>query len=79
MLAEYIKYRKTLKCSKCGESRYYVLDFHHRSRAKKNKDVSRMANECYSLKVILKEIAKCDVLCANCHREVHFLENAGVA
>jgi hypothetical protein len=62
----------TQKCTKCSEKRWYVLDFHH--LGDKDIDVSRMVNDSYSIKKIKEEIRKCIVLCANCHRELHFLE-----
>lgn len=66
-----IEYKKTLKCSICGESRWYVLDLHHASDDKEH-DVSSMASGGYSWKRIMVEIAKCAPVCANCHREIHF-------
>ena len=67
-------YKKTLKCSKCGDSRWYVLDFHH----ERDKDtiVSTMHGQGKSKNSILEEIKKCSVLCSNCHRELHFKEKA---
>ncbi len=67
--------RKTLTCSKCGEPRWYVIDLHHRDQSEKIMDVCEMIHLNYSKERIEEEIAKCDPLCANCHREVHFLEN----
>lgn len=57
-------------CVKCGETDVSCLDFHHRS-GKKDKlgnigDIRRFATE-----KLLAELAKCDVLCANCHRKHH--------
>ena len=46
---------------------YYVLDFDH-TRGTKVANISQMLNT-YSVEDIFKEIDKCDVVCANCHRE----------
>lgn len=62
-----------IKCSRGPESDPRCLDFHHLDAKKKFKSVSNMVRYGYSLKRILKEIAKCIVLCANCHRK----ENIG--
>lgn len=65
----FIEFKSKLKCKNCGENRHWVLDFHH----KKNKDVevSKLVGNC-SKKRILEEINKCEVLCANCHRDYHY-------
>jgi len=45
---------------------YYVMDFDHRE----GKEFNIGGSHSYmSVKAILKEIAKCDVVCSNCHRE----------
>ena len=59
-------------CAKCGENRFYVLDFHHKDKEEKEFTIGRLKKG--SLSVIQDEIDKCVVLCANCHREFHFLE-----
>lgn len=56
-------------CVRCGESDIACLDFHHRDAAVKEGHVSLMRR--FSLKRLLAEIDKCDVLCANCHRKHH--------
>lgn len=66
--------KKTLECIKCGESRWYVLDFHHRDPKEKDLEVATMLHNMLSKETILEEIQKCDVLCSNCHREHHHLE-----
>lgn len=76
---EFNEYKKTLCCSKCGENRWYVLDFHHRNPKEKDTEVSYMIGSGRSIESIKKEIEKCDVLCANCHREIHYIENARMA
>ena len=59
------------KCMRCGYSKYpEVLEFHHKNPANKEFNVSRKGH-CRSWKRIEKEIEKCVLLCANCHREVH--------
>ena len=65
------EYKKTLKCKECGESRYWVLDFHHRNPKEKDIEVSSLVRNGNKTK-ILKEVEKCDVLCSNCHRDLHF-------
>jgi len=56
-------------CKHCGESDPIVLEFHHRHAEEKSHSVSGMI-ESHSKEKILAEVAKCDVLCANCHRRV---------
>jgi hypothetical protein len=69
-----VDWLKTLrvKCMICGECDPIVLDFHHREP--QQKDFQLIGSFCYSRsrESILKEIAKCDVLCSNCHRRVEF-------
>ena len=69
------EYKGTLKCKKCGESRYYLLDFHHRDPHDKKCSVSDTLRN--SKEATISEIEKCDVLCANCHREWHYLSSHG--
>lgn len=60
------------KCRKCGETRFYVLDFHHINTDEKSSELSDLAKG-YDLDKFFKEIEKCDLLCSNCHREFHYL------
>lgn len=62
-------------CVKCGEKRPYVLDFHHKDPAIKDADIARITSNNNKMDTIYKEIDKCVVLCSNCHREFHYLEN----
>lgn len=52
-------------CVDCGESDLVVLQFDHTDQDKA-KDVSAFISG-YSVTRLLQEIAKCDVVCANCH------------
>lgn len=60
------------ECAKCGETRTYVLDFHHRDQEEKEFTIGKLKKG--STNTIQKEIDKCICLCANCHREFHHLE-----
>ena len=69
-------YKREKGCRKCGEKRAYLLDFHHRNPKEKDFVISNKAR-C-KLETLIEEISKCDVLCANCHREWHYLIENGL-
>lgn len=57
-------------CLDCGVSYpYYVMQLDHRPGAKKMFNISDSVSRVRSKEMILKEIAKCDLVCANCHAE----------
>lgn len=59
------------KCIKCGYNKYpEVMEFHHRDPLQKDFNVSKKGLT-RSWERVRKEIEKCDLLCANCHRELH--------
>jgi 5-methylcytosine-specific restriction endonuclease McrA len=55
------------KCATCGEDDPVVLTFDHIDPANKTRDISNMMSNGYSWNKIEAEMAKCQVLCANCH------------
>lgn len=55
-------------CIRCGNSDIRVFEFDHRESSTKKETISKMVSECHSWINILKEIEKCDILCANCHK-----------
>lgn len=61
------EYLSTHSCVDCGESDFVVLDFDH-VRGIKSDNISTMAMTSRSIHAISKEIEKCEVRCANCHR-----------
>lgn len=59
-------------CQKCGYREHHAaLHFHHRDPSTKSGDPMTMFTN-RSMERVKAEIAKCDVLCANCHSIVHF-------
>lgn len=70
---EFVDY-KGGKCSKCGYDKCLaVFDFHHIDPTKKDFNMSRISNIATSKKEKIKiELDKCELLCANCHRELHY-------
>jgi hypothetical protein len=54
-------------CEACGENRLVCLQLHHLDPTKKDANVSEMLRKGRSWDSLMKEIAKCVVLCANCH------------
>jgi hypothetical protein len=54
-------------CVDCREGDPVVLEFDHVRGTKRN-HVATLIRRCVSTETLLKEIAKCDVRCANCHR-----------
>lgn len=62
------------KC-KCGESHPACIDFHHKDPLEKDNKLSNLVHNLRSKERILAEVAKCEVLCSNCHRKEHYAEN----
>ena len=72
------EYKQSLECFKCGYSKkthksfnVKALQFHHTDD---NKEFAVSEGVCngLALKRIVKEIKKCQVLCARCHAEHHY-------
>lgn len=63
-------YLSKQKCLHCGMNDPECLDFHHVNRnGKREKPISGMLGN--SKEMIQREMGKCIVLCANCHRKEH--------
>lgn len=68
-LIEFVRdYKKkdNIFCVDCGESRWQCLQFDHGS-SDKIAAISQMTRRGFTKDKILKEISKCEVVCANCH------------
>ena len=68
-LKEWMMGLKSEPCVDCG-GRFDAccMDFDHRDSASKLYNVGSMFSRHYSRELIESEIAKCDLVCANCHR-----------
>lgn len=65
---EFLRARKDVPCMDCGfKFPHFVMDFDH-VRGEKVMCVGRMAISAFTMEKIEMEIAKCDVVCSNCHR-----------
>ena len=67
------EYKKTRRCERCGFNDYRALEFHHPEGADKHFNVGDMVRLGMSITSIRREIAKCEVLCANCHNIEHYV------
>ncbi len=55
-------------CADCGTKDPRVLDFDHTGKHQKQYNISDMVRTYLGKETILKEIKKCEIRCANCHR-----------
>ncbi len=73
LLLAYIQEAKSGPCMDCGKQyKPYVMDFDHRNPKEKEFMISRAVERNVSIDKLKREIAKCDLICSNCHRERTF-------
>lgn len=66
---------KTTGCTICGYNKcVWALDFHHIDPTTKKFRIANALSELKDLNKIKEEITKCELICANCHRELHWNE-----
>lgn len=59
------------KCERCGYHKCIdALDFHHLDTSIKEFGIGSGSTKAWE--IVKKELDKCELLCANCHREEHF-------
>lgn len=69
LLVEY----KGGKCQRCGYDKCIgALEFHHKDVTQKEFGISQKG-ETKGLSSLKKEVDKCELVCANCHREIHYI------
>ena len=61
-------YLREHPCVDCGERDITVLEFDHTDPTDKKNAVTELVRGAYKWETVLEEIAKCTVLCCNCHR-----------
>lgn len=66
-------YKVEKGCATCGERHPACLDFHHIGDDKEA-GIAKAARSGWGLERLKAEIAKCEVLCSNCHRKLHYEE-----
>jgi len=72
-------HKKAGACIRCGIADYRVLDFHHCDPSQKKINLNLAWKQHQARQVILDEIAKCDLICSNCHRVLHWEERNGAS
>ena len=66
-LREFVQYYlSSHPCVDCGETDPVVLDFDHQGN--KELEIANTISRGWSIERIAKEMMKCQVRCANCHR-----------
>lgn len=68
--AKYDAWKQQQKCCVCNENDVDCLDLHHIDPAAKDIAVGQVIR-VWSWERLQREIQKCVVLCANCHRKLH--------
>lgn len=65
------EYKAEHKCSRCGFSDWRALQFHHRDDEEKVTEIAVAVTRGWSWDHLMEEVAKCDLICANCHQIEH--------
>lgn len=68
------EYKKLLSCNRCGFKHPAALQFHHTGVGPKLFEIGSANTLQKSVKQVQDEIAKCEVICANCHAIHHYDE-----
>ena len=63
-------------CCICGYNKCEAaIEYHHTDPSKKDIEIHKFTRKPFSAEVLeelLSELDKCIVVCANCHREIHY-------
>lgn len=69
------EHKQASTCQKCGETKWYLLDYHHKDPEDKDFNIAKGHRK--NMDLLVSEIEKCITLCSNCHREFHHFERLG--
>ena len=65
-----VSYKSNKPCSDCSRVYpHYIMDFDHVDPRSKKRSVAKFSGTCCSLERVKEEIEKCELVCANCHRQ----------
>jgi hypothetical protein len=70
---QWLDFKATLSCTRCGAKHPAIIDFHHVIRDDTKQSVNRLAGDG-RFAAAVEETKKCIPLCANCHRVLHWDE-----
>lgn len=67
-LRNYVRQQRENPCTDCRiEYPWFVMEFDH-CRGDKDTDIAKMVHAPVGLPRLKRELQKCDLVCANCHR-----------
>lgn len=69
-IIEFLENYKRENPCKCGESDIACLEFHHVGQ--KEIHISEIPQRGWGMARLMEELNKCVVMCANCHRKLHY-------
>lgn len=68
--AWFLQLKESIGCQVCGHTDPYALDFHHIDPTTKSFPAGTMSIS-RNRSVFINELAKCALVCTNCHRAIH--------
>ena len=69
--SKYNSWKSGIGCKYCPENEAACLDLHHLNPKEKEISLGDAMGRGWTLKKLMKEAAKCIVVCSNCHRKIH--------
>lgn len=70
----FYRFKQSLCCERCGYSNPASLQFHHKNPDDKTCCVGTLV-KLKGKNTVFAEVAKCEVVCANCHKKEHYPED----